>query len=361
MENIGNLDNFEPVYKVIKDSARYSFNAPHALAMANDSLYEAWMKAHHTSKFYEVTLNHYQNKGDKNKVAALIKEAMNIFGYSMGTYEYGKDNSKFTVDDSAKIIYPNLSSVKGIGEKAVQNMMDIYNSGANDFIDIYKSIKGTNVNSTVFKNLVKIGYFKKYGSIKKLLSAIEIFDTWKGSSGEGKKTIPKASITELGIENIDIRKYATDITKSGKVSDKQFTDLDWIGLVKELVSNLSDEEFGIIQLVKFQYDVLGYVDFIDDSFDWRYVVITDINTQYSPKFNAYSINNGKSVEMKIHKSKNKKDREIAISFNEIPLMDGDIIYIKNIKKQPKKQKVNDEWVVVPDVIEWWIKDYMKVE
>ena len=92
VNNIGNLDNFEPVYKVIKDSARYSFNAPHALAMANDSLYEAWMKAHHTSKFYEVTLNHYQEKGDKNKVFALIKEATSIFGYKMATYEYGNDN-----------------------------------------------------------------------------------------------------------------------------------------------------------------------------------------------------------------------------------------------------------------------------
>ena len=81
-ENIGNLDNFDPVYKVIKDSARYSFNAPHALAMANDSLYEAWMKAHYTSKFYEETLNHYQAKGDKNKVNDLIKEAKTFFGYS---------------------------------------------------------------------------------------------------------------------------------------------------------------------------------------------------------------------------------------------------------------------------------------
>ena len=57
--------------------------------MANDSLYEAWMKANHTSVFYEVTLNHYQGKGDKNKVAELTREAMTVFGYKMGTYEYG--------------------------------------------------------------------------------------------------------------------------------------------------------------------------------------------------------------------------------------------------------------------------------
>lgn len=359
-ENIGNLDNFEPVYKVIKDSARYSFNAPHALAMANDSLYEAWMKAHHTSKFYEETLNHYQGKGDKNKVNDLLKEAMTFFGYSMASYEYGKDNSKFTIDDETKTIYPNLSSVKGIGEKAVLDMVEISKQGIDNFVDIYRSIKGTSINASVFEKLVKIGYFKKFGSVKKLLSIMKIYDDWKGSNGEGRKTISKANISELGLDGINIRQYATDITKSGKVSDKQFTNVDWLGIVRELADKVPNEEYGVLQLVKFQYEVLNYVDCVDESIDWRYVVITDLNTSYSPKFNAYSINNGKVVEMKVHKNKPKFDKEVENSFNEIPFEDGDILYIKKVKRQPKKQKVNDEWVVIPDVTEWWIKNYIKV-
>lgn len=359
-ENIGNLDNFDPVYKVIKDSARYSFNAPHALAMANDSLYEAWMKAHHTSKFYEETLNHYQAKGDKNKVNDLIKEAKAFFGYSMASYEYGKDNSKFTIDDGTKTIYPNLSSVKGIGEKAVLDMVAISKQGIDNFVDIYKSIKGTSINASVFEKLVKIGYFKKFGSVKQLLSIMKIYDDWKGSNGNGRKTISKADISKLGLDDINIRRYATDVTKSGKVSDKQFTNVDWIGIVKELASKVPDEEFGILQLVKFQYEVLKYVDYVDESIEWRYVVVTDLNTSYSPKFNAYSINNGKVVEMKVHKAKPKFDKNVVNSFKEIPFEDGDILYIKIVKKQPKKHKVNDEWVVVPDTFEWWIKDYIKV-
>lgn len=359
-ENIGNLDNFDPVYKVIKDSARYSFNAPHALAMANDSLYEAWMKAHHTSKFYEETLNHYQAKGDKNKVNDLIKEAKTFFGYSMASYEYGKDNSKFTIDDETKTIYPNLSSVKGIGEKAVLDMVAISKQGIDNFVDIYKSIKGTSINASVFEKLVKIGYFKKFGSIKQLLSIMKIYDDWKGSNGNGRKTISKADIPKLGLDGINIRRYATDVTKSGKVSDKQFTNVDWIGIVKELASKVPDEEFGILQLVKFQYEVLKYVDYVDESIEWRYVVVTDLNSSYSPKFNAYSINNGKVVEMKVHKAKPKFDKNVVNSFKEIPFEDGDILYIKIVKKQPKKHKVNDEWVVVPDAFEWWIKDYIKV-
>lgn len=360
LENIGNLNNFEPVYKVIKDSARYSFNAPHALAMANDSLYEAWMKAHYTSKFYEETLNHYQEKGDKKKVNDLIKEAMNFFGYSMASYEYGKDNSKFTVDDETKTIYPNLSSVKGIGEKAVIDMVDISKRGIDNFVDIYKSIKGTSINASVFEKLVKIGYFKKFGSVKKLLSIMKIYDDWKGNNGEGRKTISKSNISKLGLDGINIRRYATDITKSGKVSEKQFTNVDWMGIVKELADRVPDDEYGILQLVKFQYEILNYVDYVDESIDWRYVVVTDLNTSYSPKFNAYSINNGKTVEMKVHKNITKFDKDVIKSFNEIPFEDGDILYINKVKKQPKQQKVDDRWVVIPDVFEWWVKDYIKV-
>ena len=353
VNNIGNLDNFEPVYKVIKDSARYSFNAPHALAMANDSLYEAWMKAHHTSKFYEVTLNHYQEKGDKNKVFALTKEATSIFGYRMGTYEYGKDNSKFTIDDNTKTIYPNLSSIKGIGDKAVDSIMDIYKSGKDDFVDIYLSIKGTNINKTIFTKMIKINYFKKYGTIKKLLQYVEIIDYWKGNTGQGRKTVPKTDIENLCLDEIE---YAPYLLKG----DKQYKVIDWIGLVKKLYNTIPDDEFDTATLASMQYDVLKYVDLTDDKLDWRYVCVTDLNTTYSPKFNSYCLKNGKVVEMKIHKTIPRNDKRCKVSYSQSPINDGDVIYIKDCKKEAKKVKVDDHWEVVPNSFEWWIKDYVKI-
>lgn len=359
MSNIHNLDNFEPVYKVIKDSARYSFNAPHALAMANDSLYEAWVKGHYCSIFYEVTLNHYQDKGDKNKVSLLTKEAMNIFGYKMGSYEYGKDNTKFTVDDETKTIYPNLSSVKGIGEKSVQAIVDIYKSGKDDIVDIYLSTKGTNINRTIFENMIKIGYFKKYGSVKKLLRCIAICEDWKGTKWEGKKTISKCNIVDLGLKDVDISKYATDKTKNG-FSDKQYKVFDWIGLVKELCRKIPDDEFKSVILAKFQYDVLGYIDYTDKDLDWRYICVTDLNTTYSPKFNSYCIQNGKVVEMKIHKKIPRNDKRCKTSFQQVPFEDGDILYIKDCKNEPKRIKVGETWEDVPGSSEWWIKDYIKI-
>ena len=48
------------------------------------------------------------------------------------------------------------------------------------------------------------------------------------------------------------------------------------------------------------------------------------------------------------------------SFAEVPFEDGDILYIKDVKKEPKRQKVGESWVDDPTETEWWIKDYSKV-
>ena len=362
--DIGNLDNFEPVYKVIKDSARYSFNAPHALAMANDSLYEAWMKGHYTSTFYEITLNHYQAKGDKNKVNELLQEARHYFGYSLGHYEYGKDNTQFTVDDEAKIIYPNLASVKGIGEKAVTTMVQFARDGIDDFIDIYLAIKGTQVNATIFKNLVKIQYFKKFGSVKKLLKIIEVLDEWKGSDGRGKKTLKKSAAALSISSDIDIKHYGTDQLASGKTSTKEWKIFDWKGLARDICSRLPDEEFPSYVLAAMGYSVLGYIDYYDPSLPWQYVVVCDLDTTYSPKFQGYSVAKGTAVELKIHKtkptSKYGNNQDVVVSFADIPLKDGDVIYINKIKKQQRQRKIDGKWTPIEGEYDWWIKDYYKV-
>lgn len=357
-DNIGNLDNFEPVYKVVKDSARYSFNAPHALAMANDSLYEAWMKAHHTSKFYEVTLNHYQNKGDKNKVAELEHEAMKYYGYKIGSYGYGQDNTKFTIDDKNKIIYPSLSSVKGIGEKAVADMYEIYKSGYSNFVDIYLAIKGTTINGTIFRNLIKIGYFKKFGSIKKLLKTVDVIDSWRTNSSN-KKTISKNSIQDLGIEEKKLRQYATDVSeKTGKISSKQYKITDWEGLVKSIVSEIPEDEYLLKDLIQFQQDILGYIEYSNSELDKRIVVVTNLNTDWSPKFEAFCLNNRRVCEFKIHKKRNPRDKRIKTVWSDLPLHNGDIIYIKDCKKEQKSRKnANGEWEKIPGEFEWWLKDY----
>lgn len=354
MKNIGNMDNFEPVYQVIKDSARYSFNAPHAYAMANDSLYEAWMKAHHTSKFYEVVLNHYDQKGDsKGKIAELEAEARKFFGYEILPYRFGNDNSRFVVDDEKKTISPSLASVKGIGEKAVQDLYELSKRKYDNFIDIYLASSGTRVTTPVLEKLIKIGYFSEYGTAKKLLKEMEITKDWKS-----RKTLSKSELPDLGLDGVDISKYATDVLSSGKISDKRFTVTDQIGLVKEICKRISDEEFSLSDLVKFQIEILGYVEYKNDKLSPMIIAVTQLDTKYSPKFQGYRLRDGKSCELKIHSKLNPKNKKIKVAFKNKPVKDGDILLIKHWDQEPRKRKNADgKWVNIPDTYDWWVEDY----
>ena len=354
LENIGNLDNFNEVYTVVKNSSRYSFNGPHALSMAFDSLYEAWMKAHHPSKFYEVVLNHYDEKGNKDKILELEAEAMNHFGYKMGKYEYGKDNSHFVVDDEHKVINPALASVKGIGYQAAIDIYNISRKYPYSFLGAYSGIKGGRVNKTIFRNLIKIGYFSQFGKTKRLLEIVDIYDQYAG-----KKTISKAAVDALGLDREDMLSFATDVSeKTGKISDKQyrFTDVD--GFIQMLCDKIPDEEYSLSQLLKNQQDVLGYVDYMNENLDSRLVLVTNLNTDYSPSFVGYCLKNRKTMPLKVHKSKSPKDTTVKTSYRDTPFEEGDIIYMKKCSKKPRVRKSDNGWVEIPNEYNWWVDDYM---
>ena len=353
-EHFGNINNFQNVWNVISDAALYSFNSSHALSMAFDSLYEAWMKAHYPSKFYEVVLNHYQDKNDKNKILELEQEAMKFFGYKMGDYEYGKDNRRFNVDDEKKIIYPSLASIKGIGEIAADDIYTICQSGLTDFVDIYLAISGTKVNKTVFEKLIKIGYFKKFGSIKYLLSVVDTIEKCRTSAGF-KKTISKANWEYPREETLA---FATDISeKTGKISDKQYRITDEKAYVQYLINKLPKDEYNLSTLLKFRHEVLGYIDYTNEALDSKLIYVTKLKTDFSPSFVAYSLKTGKTVDMKVHKSKNPKDRTVISSFRDTPFKEGDILFMKKCRKKNKVRKTPDGWVDIPDQYVWWLEDY----
>ena len=170
LDEFNNTDNFNNVWNVIEDSARYAFNSPHAYSMGGDSAYQAWFKAHHTATFYEVAINHYQEKNKKDKIDALVKEAIKFYDYKLGTYEFGTDNSTVTIDEEKKLIYPNLSSIKGFGEGVSKTLYELGQKQYKDFVEVLTALFSNSINKTIVDKLIKIDYFRKYGDINTLLA-----------------------------------------------------------------------------------------------------------------------------------------------------------------------------------------------
>lgn len=345
VKEIGDDANFENVWKIIEDSAFYAFNSPHAYSMAGDSLYQAWGKAHYTADFYECAINHYQRKNNKDKINSLVKEAIKFFGYKLGDYEFGKDNRKVTIDKENKIIYPNLSSIKGLGEGVSDVLYDIGLHNNGDFIRVLKEILESSINKTVVDKLIKVGYFKKFGCVNTLLETVRLYDLVYEAKSMNKEKAEKNNISfEL-------------LSQYGHETEKQFNKINGVGLFEEMVSKIVDIELPLKEKIYNQLDILGIISEVDPTVDKRIYYVSEVEVKKSiVNIKLYEIYSGKTREVKMWTNSYTRN-----SFNK-----DEILYVVSLEHKHKKEptgEINPKtgkkiYRDVPDKFEYWLQRYV---
>lgn len=346
IEEFHNKNNFNNVWNVIEDSARYAFNAPHAYSMGGDSAYQAWFKAHYTATFYEVAINHYQEKGNKDKIDALIKEAIKFFGYKFGDYEFGVDNRRVVIDEENKIIYPNLSKIKGFGEGVAEALYNIGKQDYENFIEVISAALKNSISKTILKNLIKIKYFKKYGDVNTLLATFKYYNLLKG--GE-TKVISKEKAMDNNLTFDLLNKY-------GNETEKQFNKIDSKGLLNELTNTIEYKPLTVKEELDNQKDVLDIITYVNTKVSKRlyYVDILDEKKTVT-NISLYEIYSGKTRKVKMWTSQ----------FSRNPFSEKDLLNIHVIEKKHKKEptgEINPNtgkkiYADVPDKFEYWLKSY----
>ena len=320
LDEFNNTDNFNNVWNVIEDSARYAFNSPHAYSMGGDSAYQAWFKAHHTATFYEVAINHYQEKNKKDKIDALVKEAIKFYDYKLGNYEFGTDNRTVTIDEEKKLIYPNLSSIKGFGEGVSKTLYELGQKQYKDFVEVLTALFSNSINKTIVDKLIKIDYFRKYGDINTLLAITKYYDVLYGA-----KTISKDKAEKNGLPFELLSKY-------GNETAKQFNKIDSLGLLNELIGKISYRELTLKEKLDNQREVLGIVTDYDPNADKRLYYISELDVKKSVvNIALYEIFSGKTREVKMWTSQ----------YNKNPFSLGNILYIISLDKKHKKEPTGE--------------------
>ena len=142
-----------------------------------------------------------------------------------------------------------------------------------------------------------------------------------------------------------------------KIVCGNFYDIDNRKLISYLERTTDVPPCSLRDQINYQREYLGYIDYVNPAFDPRIVVVTQLDTKYSPRFNAYCLKNGKSCDMKIHQKRDRRNKAIVTAWNDMPLVEGDIIYMKKCEKTPRQKKVGDQWEKVPGEWVWWINDY----
>ena len=340
----GNLNNFNNVWKVIEDSAAYAFNAPHAYSMAGDSLYQAWFKAHHTTKFYEVAITHYQDKNKKDKIDALVKEAMKFYAYKLGNYEFGTDNRRVNISEETKTIYPNLSSVKGFGEGVVKVLYELGKQNYSSFIEVINTLISNSINKSIIDKLIKINYFKKFGDVNTLLETMKYYQLLYGA-----KQMSKEKIKENGLSIEFVAKY-------GNETPKQINKLNSEALLNDLIKTIPYRELTIKEILDNQKDVMDILTYVNPSVNKRlYYVYSIEKKQTIVNTDLYEIYSGEHRFVKQWRS--QYDRK--------PFSEKDILNIYRVEKKNKREpsgEVNPKtgkkiYVDIPDKFEYWLDAY----
>lgn len=325
----GNTDNFNNVWNVIEDSAKYAFNAPHALSMGGDSAYLAWFKAHHTSVFYQTAVNHYLKKKNKNKMNDLINEARNFYSYKMVDYKFGDDNREVNIDDNTKKIYPAMSLIKGLQAVAPHLLYSIKDIIPDDEIGLMKLLSETiyednKINKTTLGKLIKIGYFDKFGDINRLLWAESVYKSY------GKRaTLPKPC-------KYDISQFC------GKETAKQYRELDNMAICRYILDSMNIPPATDLEKVAYQISILGATSITLPNEPINHFALIKIDKgKYNTFFKLYRIYDGAEVEVKVDK---KYLEPHPINFDEYTKLDKAPILKCSFTSKQKRRKIDDKWV-----------------
>lgn len=318
------------VWQIISDSCGYGFNSSHAMCMAIDSMYCAYLKSHYPFEFYEVMLQTYSEKGNKDKVAELKKEMSAGFNIIEGDYSWGKDNRKFVADPSTNSILPSLLSIKGMSQKAANDLYEAarMNPNITNFYDCWKLLQTVkSLDRAKIDTLVSINYFKCFGGAKKIRKFMVYIDALYGRSQFSKTDVAPALYDV-------IEKYSETTEKL-----KTFRNFDYDSALYELWDSLADEDFSIPEKLRNEIYVFDYVKSIIPDLPRNIYAVTDIDDKFkNRKVTLYRVCDGNSGVVKIR----------AKTFDDTPLEVGSVIRVDEFSKEKRWIKTSNGFEQIED-------------
>lgn len=341
MDKLGKIDGFAETWKVVNDAAKYSFNASHALSVAIDALYGSYLKTHYPLEYFSVAFDLYSD--DKVRTGYLTKE-LEYFDIKLYSIKFGKSRANYVEDKEANSIYKGLVSVKYCNEEIAEQLYELSQQNTYDnFIDLLVDIRTkTSINSRQINVLIGLNYFSDFGENQYLFDIYEMFEKLKQGN---IKQIKKDKLDELGISEYLAKKY------SNKETAKLFKEIDGIGLLKELCSNIPNKPMNVQKQVQFEIENLEYVEYFNNDIDYRYYIVIKIMTGKDPKkprMVLRCLNNGDEVSTRIKRGNH---------FIENPFREYSILKIDHLDKENKiRPDENGKWVKI-DEYEDILNDY----
>lgn len=405
--------------KVIEDASSYLFSLNHSQPYSFMGYACAYLRYYYPTEFITCCLN--LNKDNSDKTTAVTNYAKKV-GAEILPIKFGHSRADYACDAANKKIYKGVASVKNLNDTVSEELYTLsQNNTYDNFIDLLMDIsRKTSCNSRQLDILVRLDYFSDFGEANELLYKIDRFnELWV--NGKGFKTNVKAS--KIGLDYDFIRPYCGDYkpeevkevnfgamrealkphesklaefddileqctrhkkdgTPNGinfeklfkltnmpedikqkyatKISEAEYKNIDTYSLLRNLKYN-GNIIMSVKEKIKAEIEYLSYISYTDPSLDSNYIVVTNLNTNYSPKFVAYRLCDGKTCSLKVRKNKQGRTPGVVTTFKDTPFEEGDVLYMIKTKAEPKAKMVNGEWQRDYSDKEWWIYEYRVID
>lgn len=284
-------------------------NASHAYAMCLDSLYGAYLKCVAPYEFYTVLLKLYTQKGNKEKIAAIISEMRRYRDIRLTPGRFGQDNRDWLIDKENHTISQALSSIKFISRQAADDLYRVGQQKFDTFTDLLRTLQmDTCLNKRQILILILLDYFQQFGNSRKLG---KIFDEFS----DGKDKLTKSLSEKTVAKRLDnLRNF-------------------------EMIE--TDDSLPIGDRLNAENEYIGLCISTDASVDPNLYFVQEVDDQYGIKVKLYSVARGTIGTLKVLKD----------TFAQSPLQAGQTIRITEWKQRPKftgkktsTQKIYENWL-----------------
>ena len=326
--------------QVIMDASNYLFSLNHSQPYSYEGYVSGWLRYHYPLQFLTVALN--INQGKEEKTSALTAYAHKV-GIGIKPPKFRHSRSAYFCDTETNCIYKGLGSIKYMSEQVAEELYGMRDMQFRNFIDVLFALQQLKdkPDSRQLDILIKIGYFEEFGSAKALLLGVEIFNKFYKC-----KNIKLDKWNEMGY-NINILKDNAD-----KMTGKTASGIDNCGLILGILRSLHMPRTTIVDKLRWQAELLGYVDGSDPSRDVNdWLVLGAETTSYGTVWlRLYNLCYGDERHYKV-------DKRWAASHS---CKAGDVVKVV-LEDKPKFKKLDDGKFVKTGEVETVVKMFNILE
>lgn len=174
------------LWKILNDSANYSFNKSHAISYAALAALTTYLKFKYPLQFYCALLNEVNNEPKPLEEISKIQPELRYFGIKLLPPNLVKSDIGFKIEDNN--IRFGLSSIKGVSEKTSDKIMNFKHPYSNKF-ELFEGAANAGLSIGVLSALIQSGCLDGIDPTLSRAALTTEAQLWNLLTGKGEKAI----------------------------------------------------------------------------------------------------------------------------------------------------------------------------